>query len=149
MKDEFNLQRFIDAQSPVYEDALSILRRGTMCGPYMDFIFPRLGAMGSGLGSEAYAIGSLDEARAYLAVPTLGRRYRECIGALQHLPELSARTVFGDVDATRLHASMTLFSEASDDEFLLETMLDVWFDSLLDPDTMRVLERMYGPPVVN
>jgi len=143
MKDEYDLQRFIDAQEPVYQDALSILRRGMMCSPYMDFIFPRLGAKKREFAAEPYVIASLDEARAYLAVPVLGGRYRECIGALQHLPELGAHTIFGDVDARKLHASMTLFSEASDGEFLLETMLDAWFDSLLDADTMSALGRGY------
>jgi uncharacterized protein (DUF1810 family) len=38
-----------------------------------------------------------------------------------------------------LHASLTLFSEASSDEFLLETMFDVWFDGLLDEETMNAL----------
>jgi uncharacterized protein (DUF1810 family) len=142
MNDEHNLQRFIDAQNPVYEDALLTLRRGMMCSPHMDFIFPRFLASEYDGMAAPYAIVSLDKAAAYLAVPVLGGRYRECIGALQHLPGLKAGTVFGDVDAKKLHASMTLFSEASD-EFLLETVLDVWFDSLLEPDTMRNLGRTY------
>ena len=142
MKDEYNLRRFIEAQDPVYDDALSILRRGMMCSPYMDFIFPRLGGSAPEHGPGGYAITSRDEASAYLAIPVLGGRYRECIGALHHLPGLNARAVFGDVDARKLHASMTLFSEASD-EFLFETMLDVWFDSLLEPQTMRALGRTY------
>lgn len=142
MIDEYNLQRFIDAQAPVYEDALSILRRGMMCGPYMDFIFPRLGVVEGVDRATQFAIGSVDEASAYLMSPILGGRYRECIGALQHLPDLSARTVFGDIDAQKLHASMTLFSEATD-EYLLETVLDVWFDSMLEPGTMKGLGRTY------
>ena len=56
---------------------------------------------------------------------------------------MSAHTVFGDADTKKLHASMTLFSEAGNDEFLLETVLDVWFDSLLGPDTMSDLGRRY------
>jgi uncharacterized protein (DUF1810 family) len=42
MNDEYNLQRFIEAQNPVYDDALTMLRRGLMCTAYIDFIFPRL-----------------------------------------------------------------------------------------------------------
>jgi len=142
MTDEYNLQRFIDAQAPVYVDALSILRRGMMCSPYMDFIFPRLRVAEEQSPPRLFAIGSVDEASAYLASPILGGRYRECIGALQHLPELSAAAIFGDIDAGKLHASMTLFSEATD-EYLLETMMDVWFDSLLEPETMKGLGRTY------
>jgi uncharacterized protein (DUF1810 family) len=142
MSDEYNLQRFIDAQDPVYEDAIGILRRGMMCTPYMEFIFPRLAAGRSDIPSEPYAITSLDEANAYLSSQILGGRYRECIGTLQRLYNVGARTVFGDADARKLHASLTLFSEASNDEFLLETMFDVWFDGLLDEDTMIQLNLM-------
>ncbi|CAN7143076.1 DUF1810 domain-containing protein [Rhizobium sp. LjRoot254] len=142
MTDEYNLQRFIDAQAPVYDNALSILRRGMMCSPYMDFIFPRLTTGFEETSATLFAVGSVDEASAYLASPVLGGRYRECIGALQHLPGLSADAVFGDIDAQKLHASLTLFSEASD-EYLLETVLEVWFDSLLEPQTMKGLGRTY------
>jgi uncharacterized protein (DUF1810 family) len=142
MSDEYNLQRFIDAQDPVYEDAIGILRRGMMCTPYMEFIFPRLAARRSDALSEPYAITSLDEANAYLSSQILGGRYRECISTLQRLYDVSARAVFGDADARKLHASLTLFSEASNDEFLLETMFDVWFDGLLDEDTMIELNAM-------
>ncbi|MDX8490436.1 DUF1810 family protein [Mesorhizobium sp. VK22B] len=138
MNDEYNLQRFVSAQDSVYEDALGILRRGMMCTPYMEFIFPRLATRRGDAAPEPYAITSLDEAGAYLSSPILGGRYRECVGTLQRLSDLSAHAVFGDDDAKKLHASLTLFSEASN-EFLLETIFDVWFDGLLDEDTMNEL----------
>lgn len=139
MNDEYNLRRFIIAQDRVYEDALGTLRRGMMCSPYLEIIFPRLAGRRAGTAPDLYAIASLDEARAYLSSPVLGGRYRECIGTLQRLSDLSARAVFGDGDAKKLHASLTLFSEAGNDEFLLDTMLDVWFDGLLDEGTMSEL----------
>jgi uncharacterized protein (DUF1810 family) len=142
MNDEYNLQRFVRAQDPVYEDAIAILRRGMMCTPYMEFMFPRLASRGSDAALEPYAIRSLDEANAYISSPLLGGRYRECVGTLQRLSNVSARAVFGEVDARKLHASLTLFSEASGDEFLLETMFDVWFDGLLDEDTMNEIRLM-------
>jgi uncharacterized protein (DUF1810 family) len=141
MNDEYDLARFIRAQDPVYETAIKDLRRGTMCPDHMDFIFPRLTVRHGDPGSEPYAITSLDEASAYLSSPLLGGRYRECIGALQVLPDLSARAVFGDAGAKHLHASLTLFSEASD-EFLFETMFYAWFDSLLDEETTNALRSL-------
>ncbi|MGO4570140.1 DUF1810 family protein [Rhizobium sp. 2YAF20] len=74
-------------------------------------------------------MNSLDEASAYFAVPVLGGRYRECIAARHHIPKLSAHIISSDVDAKKLHASMTI--------------LDVWFEILLDPDTMSDLARSY------
>lgn len=142
MNDEYNLQRFVHAQEPVYEDAIGILRRGMMCTPYMEFIFPRLASSPSDGALEPYAIGSLDEANAYISCPLLGGRYRECVGTLQRLVNFNARTVFGDANSRKLHASLTLFSEASYDEFLLETMFDVWFNGLLDEETMTRIRSM-------
>ena len=75
MNDDYNLQRFIDAQDAIYDDVLATLRRGGMCSPHMDFIFPRLGSKSCDLSSKHFALTSLDEARAYLAVPVLGGRY--------------------------------------------------------------------------
>jgi uncharacterized protein (DUF1810 family) len=142
MSDEYDLQRFVSAQDPVYEDALNILRRGMMCTPYMEFIFPRLVSSHGNAVPEPYGILSLDEASAYLSSPILGGRYRECVGTLQRLYDVSPRAVFGNDDVRKLHASLTLFSEANSDEFLLETMFDVWFDGLLDEETMNGIRQM-------
>jgi uncharacterized protein (DUF1810 family) len=136
MSAEHNLQRFVRAQDPVYRDAIRMLRHGVMCTPYMEFIFPRLFLRRSGATPEHYAIASLDEAGAYLSCPILGGRYRECVGILQRLANASAHAVFGDADAQKLHASLTLFSEAGGDEFLLESMFYAWFDGLLHEETM-------------
>jgi len=138
--DIYNLERFTDAQREAYDKALAILRRGAMCYDYMSFIFPRLATPVRSLDTQPYAITSIDEARAYLDVPVLGGRYRECVGALQRLGSLEASTVFGHVEAEYLHASLTLFSEASD-EFLLESTLDAWFGGTLHGETMSALRQ--------
>ncbi len=140
MNDEYNLQRFVAAQADVYDDALDILRRGAMCTPYMDCIFPRLGSDPD--GPNALAISELDEARAYLAFRPIGNRYRECVETLFRLVQSSARDVFGDTDAQKLHASLTLFAEATN-EVLLRSVLMTWYDSQVDEDTIVRL-RQYG-----
>jgi uncharacterized protein (DUF1810 family) len=133
MTDEYNLERFVTAQAEAYDDAIDILRRGAMCTPYMDFIFPRLGREDGEDGT--YALSSLDEARAYLDFAPLGGRYRESVETLFRLVQTSAREVFGDVDAAKLHASLTLFAEASN-EVLLRSVLITWFDNMVDEDTI-------------
>lgn len=139
MDDEYDLERFVQAQDRVYGKVIRMLRRGTMRASCMEFIFPRLS---SGKSPEPFAIRSLEEANAYICSPLLGGRYRECVRTLQGLIDINASSVFGDLDARKLHASLTLFSEASYDEFLLETMFDVWFDGLLDEDTMTRIRSM-------
>lgn len=138
MIDEYHLERFVAAQAAAYDDAIDILRRGAMCTPYMDFIFPRLGTDDGDDG--VYALSSLDEARAYLEFPPLGGRYRESVETLFRLVQTSAREVFGDVDAAKLHASLTLFAEASN-EVLLRSVLITWFDNMVDEDTIVRINR--------
>jgi len=133
MSDDYDLQRFLAAQQSIYDEALGLLRGGGMCSAYMDFIFPRL------LDGDRYAIRSLDEARAYLAFPVLGLRYRECVEALSWLSDETPGQAFGDEDLRKLHASLTLFSEASA-EPLLRSMLTVWFDNRADQDTMSRID---------
>ncbi|MFA6114542.1 MAG: DUF1810 family protein [Sphingomonas sp.] len=133
MSDDYDLQRFLAAQEGVYDDALALLRGGAMCSDKMDFIFPRL------LDGDPYGIGSLDEARAYLAFPVLGGRYRECVEALSWFSDETPAMVFGDQDAKKLHSSLTLFGEATA-EPLLRAMLTVWFDNRADEDTMTRID---------
>jgi len=140
MEDEYNLRRFMEAQVAAYDDALDILHRGRMCTPYMEFIFPRLAAPEHDGTESIYAIGSLDEAYAYLTNRMLGARYRECIRALCWLADSTACEVFGEVDAAKLHASLTLFTEASNNEPLLRIMLDVWFRERVEEGTMMRLD---------
>ncbi len=135
--DPYDLRRFVELQDPVYDEALAILRGGAMCTPYMDFMFPRLAKIYG--ADELIALHCLDEARAYLYFPVLGDRYRECVDALFWLPDTSPVEVFGASDARKLHASLTLFSEATS-ELLMRTMLTVWFDNLVDEMTMSHLD---------
>lgn len=140
MVDEYDLRRFIQAQAPVYERVLGCLRSGLMDSTCMRFIFPRL-PLKDGL-PDHYSITSLDEATAYLSLPLLGGRYRECVRTLLPLFATDVRAVFGEAQAKDLHASLTLFSAASPREFLLETMFEVWFEGTVDEDTVLAINRM-------
>lgn len=42
MSDDFNLQRFVDAQNPVFADVLDELRAGIKLSHWMWFVFPQL-----------------------------------------------------------------------------------------------------------
>ena len=69
----FDLQRFVDAQTPVYEAALAELRAGRKQTHWMWFIFPQHRALGKSPRAIRFGLESLDEARAYLAHPILAR----------------------------------------------------------------------------
>ena len=85
--------------------------------------------------SQYYAIGSLDEARAYLAHPVLGARLRECAGLVQAIRGRTAEQVFGPLDAMKLRSSMTLFARAAPDEPIFAQVLDRCFGGVADEAT--------------
>ena len=107
----------------------------------MWFVFPQIAGLGHSGMAQRYAIRSLDEARAYLAHPILGGRYRDCVAALQALAETSARHVFGTIDAMKLRSSLTLFAEASALP-LFDAAIDRWFEGEKDEATIRIIDRM-------
>src|ERR1700759_3656000 len=117
--DPFHLQRFVDAQedAAIYARALSELRAGRKQGHWIWFVFPQIAGLGSSPMSQAYAIRSLEEARAYLEHPVLGPRLRESTEALlANDPALSADQILGGIDATKVRSSMTLFAAADPSE---------------------------------
>lgn len=142
--DPFALARFVEAQEATYATALAEIRRGAKRKHWMWFIFPQLAGLGRSPMAQRYAISSLVEARAYLAHPILGPRYRECVGALQDLTTANAEAAFGSVDAMKLKSSLTLFSAASPGHSLFTAALDRWFDGERDRGTLDSLKRNEG-----
>lgn len=139
MTDPFNLERFLIAQSDSYDGALAELRRGAKRGHWMWFIFPQLTGLGSSAMAQTYAIGSLDEARAYLAHPILGARLYECVSALQDLTRGTAEGILGPIDALKLRSSLTLFSCAGGGPLFMAA-IDRWFGGDADLRTIELLE---------
>jgi uncharacterized protein (DUF1810 family) len=138
MMDSYNLARFVEAQAQTFDMALAEIKRGAKHSHWMWFIFPQIAGLGSSPMAHLYAIGSLDEARAYLAHPVLGPRLRECVAALQELGETTAEAVFGTIDAVKLRSSLTLFIEAGGGP-LFTAALDRWFEGRKDGATLRLL----------
>jgi uncharacterized protein (DUF1810 family) len=143
MTDPFDLDRFVAAQAGSYETALAEIRRGAKRSHWMWYIFPQIAGLGRSDMARRYAIRSLDEARAYLAHPLLGARLRECVAALQDLIGLTAESVFGDIDATKLRSSLTLFIAAGAGP-LFTAALDRWFDGAKDQATLSWLDKQRG-----
>lgn len=139
MADIFDLQRFIEAQANSYETALAEIARGTKRTHWMWFIFPQIAGLGASPTAQRYAIGSLDEARAYLSHPILGPRYRACVAALQDLTDTTAKAVFGSLDAMKLRSSLTLFAVAGQLP-LINAAIDRWFGGEKDIATLDILD---------
>ncbi len=139
MSDTFQLERFVAAQAPLYSKVLTELAAGRKRSHWMWFIFPQIAGLGHSAMSQQYAIGSLAEARAYLAHPVLGARLRECCAILAGLEDLSAHQIFGDPDDKKFHSSLTLFGAAAPGEKLFDQCLDQYFRGSPDPATLALI----------
>lgn len=138
MPDLHSLDRFVEAQTLAYPSALAEIRRAAKRTHWMWFIFPQIAGLGQSPTARHFAIRSLGEARAYLDHPILGRRYGECVEALQDLTISDPVAVFGDVDATKLRSSLTLF-EAAQPQALFAAALDRWFAGKRDALTLSLV----------
>lgn len=111
--DPFDLDRFVDAQAPVFARVMSELRAGAKRTHWMWFVFPQLAGLGSSSMAQRYAVASLDEAKAYLAHPLLGPRLREATAAVLATRNLTLGAIFGSPDDMKFRSSMTLFELAA------------------------------------
>ena len=138
-EDPFDLSRFVSAQESVFDTALRELQRGEKTSHWMWFIFPQLDGLGRSSMAKKYAISGLDEARAYLSHPILGRRLLECCRAILSVEGKSALEIMGNPDDMKLKSSMTLFSlvEGSPAEF--REVLLKFFEGEQDQRTMQLL----------
>jgi uncharacterized protein (DUF1810 family) len=139
MGDISSLERFVEAQEPVYAAALGEIRRGAKRSHWIWFIFPQFVGLGRSETARFFGIRSLAEAVAYLDHPVLGPRYIECVEALQDLDISDPVAVFGSVDAMKLRSSLTLF-EAARPIPLLGATLDRWFGGERDAATLGKVE---------
>jgi len=137
--DPFHLQRFVDAQDPVYGRAVAELRAGLKQTHWMWFIFPQIAGLGRSAMAEKFAIRSLDEAKAYLARPLLGGRLRECTRLVLRADANSANAIFGSPDDLKFRSSMTLFAHAAPGEPLFREALEKYFGGKDDAATRQRL----------
>src|SRR4051812_10249074 len=138
---EPDLGRFVDAQARggTYAAALAELRAGRKTSHWMWFVFPQVAGLGHSPMAQAYAIGSLAEARDYLAHPVLGPRLLDCVRAVLGHPGRSATDVLGDIDALKLLSSMTLFARADPDQPLFTQVIERFYGGEPDARTDQLL----------
>ena len=139
MQDPSNLDRFVTAQASCYDRVLAELRRGHKASHWMWFIFPQIAGLGRSPTAQFYALGSLEEARAYLNHPVLGPRLIECTNAATTVPDGSAYDIFGGIDELKFRSSLTLFAVAAPEEPVFQAGLDRFFDGKKDPLTLEKL----------
>jgi uncharacterized protein (DUF1810 family) len=125
--DPYSLQRFVDAQDPVYDQVRAELRRGTKTGHWMWFIFPQLRGLGRSYMAVKYGISSQEEAEAYLKHPLLGPRLEECTRLVNLVEGRTIDEIFGGVDTLKFRSCMTLFASAVPDNQIFQDALRKYF----------------------
>lgn len=141
--DPYNLQRFLDAQQPVYMEVLSELRGGRKQSHWIWFIFPQISGLGHSAVARHFAIQSLGEAQAYLQQPLLGERLRECTQLVLRFRDRSIEDILGSVDAMKFRSCMTLFLRAAEENSLFRASLEQFFAGRPDAltlDRLKILE---------
>jgi uncharacterized protein (DUF1810 family) len=137
--DPYNLQRFVSAQDPVFEQVLSELCKGCKESHWMWFIFPQIKGLGHSPTSIEFAISSKAEAQAYIDHRILGPRLEECTRLVVRIEGRRIETIFGHPDYMKFRSSMTLFSQVSPKHEIFIEAIRKYFGGKLDPLTLERL----------
>jgi uncharacterized protein (DUF1810 family) len=139
MKDPYDLDRFLNAQSAVYPQVLAELGSGQKRSHWIWFIFPQMKGLGSSSHSQFYGIGSLAEAAAYLRHPVLGPRLEECTRLVIQVQKRPIYQILGSPDDLKFRSSMTLFARTAPDAKVFDEALQKYFAGQPDPLTLELL----------
>ncbi len=146
MTDPYDLDRFVQAQDPVMGQVRRELAAGRKRTHWMWFVFPQLHGLGHSAMSRRYAIGSLEEAQAYLRHPVLGPRLIACTELVNRQEGRSAHAIFASPDDLKFHACMSLFAGVADAVPAFRAALETYFAGAPDPLTAAALARTETRP---
>ncbi|WP_298835678.1 DUF1810 domain-containing protein [uncultured Piscinibacter sp.] len=138
-EDRFGLQRFLQAQDPVYAQVVAELRDGRKASHWMWFVFPQLQGLGRSDMARRYAISGCAEAAAYLAHPLLGARLRECTALVNAVQGRGIQQILGSPDDLKFHSCMTLFEAVAPQEPLFGAAIARFFGGRRDAQTLARL----------
>ena len=138
--DMFDLDRFVSAQEYDYPVALSEIKAGRKYSHWIWYIYPQLKGLGRSYNSDFYGLASVAEAKAYLAHPVLGARLREIVQALLLHRGKNPKEILGDIDASKVRSSMTLFDIVSPND-IFGILLDEFYNGRRCHRTMDRLFR--------
>ena len=140
--DEYNLNRFVEAQMVTYEGAMLELARGRKESHWIWYIFPQIEGLGKSDTTKLYAIKSLEEGGAYLEHPVLGQRLIEACEILLNLKDVSMEEVMGFPDDLKLLSAMTLFESLSDSNSIFTKMIEFYFDDERDETSLEIIKSL-------
>src|SRR4051812_32636843 len=138
---DFDLQRFVDAQAPVYPQVTAELRDGRKHSHWMWFIFPQIAGLGHSAMAQKFALRSRAEAIAYFGHGVLGRRLRECTELVLAVEHRTINEILGSPDDIKFRSSMTLFAEVDSGEGIFDRAIAKYYPDGPDLHTLEILRR--------
>ncbi len=136
-----DLTRFLDAQNKLYLTALSEIKKGKKETNWMWFIFPQIKGLGKSTISDYYAVADLKEATEFLNHPILSKHLIEISKLLLTFKKKSAEGILGELDARKLHSSMSLFVQVENTHPVFQEILDTFFFGHLDQLTLNFTQK--------
>ena len=134
-----SLDRFLEAQERMYPVALKEIQNGEKESHWMWYIFPQLRGLGKSRMSYVYGINGIEEARAYLKHPVLSARLIEITEALLTHKGKDIYDIMGEIDEMKLQSSMTLFALVSKKDSVFHQVLDYFYNSEFDLQTIKLI----------
>ncbi len=144
--DPWQLERFVQAQAPVYAAVCVELAAGAKRSHWMWFIFPQLKALGRSGTARHFGIAGPDEAIAYAAHPVLGARLKECSKLVLDVENKTVHDIFGTPDDLKLRSCMTLFDAVAPHERVFRQVLERYFDGREDEASLALLSQASQRP---
>ena len=139
MDDPHDLNRFVQAQEDVYEQALSEIVDGRKRTHWMWYVFPQIDGLAFSPTSKRFSIKGVEEAKAYLVHPILGPRLLECAEAVVRAEGRSATEIFGAPDDLKLRSCATLFACVSPRNSVFDRLLTKYYRGERDGKTLQLL----------
>ena len=132
----YHLERFVEAQNPVYDQVCRELQQGLKMTHWMWFIFPQIGGLSSSAMSRRFAITSLEEADAYLEHSVLGPRLVQCTEFVINTSGRTLKQILGPTDNMKFRSCMTLFAHTTASTKVFEDALQRYFSGRYDQLTL-------------
>lgn len=140
MNNNFNLERFIDAQERDFQIALLEIKNGYKRSHWMWYIFPQLADLGYSATAKFYGIKNKDEAIAYLQNEYLKNNLIEISKVLYELDD-NISNILGYPDDLKLKSCMTLFNYVDPTIEIFSKIIDKFYNGEKDLNTIKILEN--------
>lgn len=138
---EYNLNRFKEAQNPIFQTVVKELTQGKKCTHWMWFIFPQIEGLAKSSQAQFYSLKNSKEVLAYWSDDLLRNRYLQCLQALEKQSHLRPEIIFGFPDYLKFHSSLTLFAHLRKNA-QVSACLNNFFSGEADRRTLEILEHI-------